>query len=215
MTKLILVRHGQSLANAENVFAGHSDYDLSELGHRQAALAAEYLAKRETIHAIYASDLLRAYHTATPTAERLGLPVIKDTGLREIFGGRWERMQFPHIAEQYPEAFRVWREDYSHARPVDGEATAEVYARIVPHICGIAKRHEGETVLLATHATVVRAFHAFAEGYTKDEAGKIPFSYNASINIFGYEDGRASVIQANITEHLDALVTALPPIINP
>ena len=214
MTRLILVRHGQSLANAENVFAGHSDFDLSELGHRQAALAADYLAQRERIDAIYASDLLRAYHTATPTAKRLGLPVIKDTGLREIFGGEWESMRFPDIAEQYPAEFRVWREDYSHARPVGGEATAEVYERVVPHICELAKRHEGQCVLLATHATVVRAFDAFARGYTKDETGRISFSHNASINIYGYDHGNVSLIRTNIIDHLGDMATTLPPIIN-
>ena len=214
MTKLILVRHGQSLANAKNLFAGHSDFDLSELGHRQAALAADYLASTERIDAIYASDLLRAYHTATPTADKLGIPVIKDTGLREIFGGEWESMVFTDIAEQYPDEFRVWREDYSHARPVGGESTAEVYERIVPHICSLASRHDGECLLLATHATVVRAFDAFARGYTKDETGKISFAHNASINLYGYENGAAFVIQANVIDHLGDSITSLPPIIN-
>lgn len=214
MTKLILIRHGQSLANERNLFAGHSDFDLSELGHTQAALAAEYLAKYEHIDAIYASDLLRAYHTATPIAKRLGLPVIKDTGLREIFGGRWESMCFPDIAETYPEEFRVWREDYSRACPVEGEATAQVYERIVPHICEIAKKHDGQTVICATHATVVRAFDSYARGYTKYETGKISFPHNASINIYSYEEGHVSILQTNITEHLGDMITSLPPIIN-
>ena len=214
MTKLILIRHGQSLANERNLFAGHSDFDLSSLGHTQAALAAEYLAKCERIDAIYASDLLRAYHTATPIGEKLGLPVIKDTGLREIFGGEWESMCFTDIAEEYPEEFRVWREDYSHSRPVGGEATAEVYERIVPHICEIAKCHDGQTVLLATHATVVRAFDSYARGYSKHETGRISFPHNASINIYGYERGRVSIIQTNIIDHLGNSVTSLPPIIN-
>ena len=214
MTRLIIIRHGQSLANAKNLFAGSSDYDLSELGHKQAALAAEYLAHGEPIDVIYASDLLRAYHTATPIGERLSLPVIKDTGLREIYGGAWESMCFTDIAQQYPEEFAVWREDYSHARPVDGEATFEVYERVVPHICALAQKHDGKTVLLATHATVTRAFDAFARGYSKDETGKISFPHNASINIYEYENGRATVVRTNITEHLGELVTSLPPIIN-
>ena len=214
MTRLIIIRHGQSLANARNLFAGHSDFDLSELGHKQAACAAKYLTEREQIDAIYASDLLRAYHTATPTGERLSLPVIKDEGLREIFGGDWEGMCFTDIAEQYPDEFRVWREDYSHARPVNGEATAEVYDRIVPHICELAQRNDGKTIVLATHATVARAFDAFARGYSKNETGKISFPHNASISIYGYENGRVSIIQTNIVEHLGDLITTLPPIIN-
>ena len=214
MTKLILVRHGQSLANARNLFAGLSDFDLSDFGKAQARMTASYLLKYETIDVIYASDLLRAYHTACPIGEAYGLPVIKDEGLREIFGGDWESMEFTAIAEQYPDEVRVWREDYSHARPVGGEATAEVYERVVPHICELAKRHEGQCVLLATHATVVRAFDAFARGYTKDETGRISFSHNASINIYGYDHGNVSLIRTNIIDHLGDMATTLPPIIN-
>ncbi len=214
MTRLILVRHGQSLANARNLFAGLSDFDLSDFGKTQARMTADYLLKHEAIDVIYASDLLRAYHTACPIGEAYGLPVIKDEGLREIFGGVWESMEFTAIAEQYPDEFRVWREDYSHARPVGGESTAEVYERIVPHVCELAKRHEGQCVLLATHATVVRAFDAFARGYTKDETGRISFSHNASINIYGYDHDNVSLIRTNIIDHLGDMATALPPIIN-
>lgn len=214
MTRLILIRHGQSLANANDLFAGHSDFDLSDFGKQQAQRAADYLRQHEDVRVIYASDLLRAYHTACPIGEVFHLPVIRDRGLREIFAGKWESMSFSAIAEQYPAEFRVWREDYSHARPVDGESTAEVYERIVPHILDLARRHDGSCVVIATHATVVRAFDAFANGYTKEETGKIPFAYNASLNIYEYDDGQVSAVRTNLIEHLNELVTALPPIIN-
>lgn len=56
MTRIIMIRHGQSLANAQSRFAGHSDFDLSELGKQQAELAAKYLYEREPLDAIYARD---------------------------------------------------------------------------------------------------------------------------------------------------------------
>ncbi len=214
MTKLILIRHGQSLANANDLFAGHSDFDLSALGMEQAKRAAHWLAAHEQADVIYASDLLRAYHTATPLGEMLGLPVIPDRGLREIFAGEWEGLSFPYIAEHYADAFEVWRANYSNARPVGGESTAEVYGRVVPHIRELAKKHEGQTVVLATHATVVRAFEAHARGLCAEETGKVSFCFNAAINIYSYEDGTVSPIRSNITEHLGDLVSALPPIIN-
>lgn len=214
MTRIIMIRHGQSLANAKDLFAGHSDFDLSDFGRSQAKLAADYLLGKEKIDAIYASDLLRAYHTACPIGEAFGLPVIKDPSLREIFAGEWESLSFTYIAENYPDAFGVWKKDYSNARPVGGESTAEVYRRIVPHITELAKKHDGGCILLATHATVVRAFDAYARGYSEDETGKIPFYHNASINIYSYHDGRAEVVQSDIIEHLGALTSTLPPIIN-
>jgi broad specificity phosphatase PhoE len=214
MTRIIMIRHGQSQANARELFAGHSDFDLSELGALQASKAAEYLLKKEKITAIYASDLLRAYHTACHIADAFGLPVTKDKGLREIYAGKWESLSFSEIAEKYPNAFKVWKTDYSNARPVGGESTAEVYERIVPHVTELAQKHDGETVLLATHATVVRAFDAYARGFGSNETGMVPFSRNASINIFKYGNGRAEAISSDIVEHLGDLAVNMSPKIN-
>ena len=74
-TKIYLVRHGQSEGNLHDQFIGHTDIALTELGRRQAEMAAVYL---ESIHldAIYSSDLQRAYDTACATAKRKGLPVV-------------------------------------------------------------------------------------------------------------------------------------------
>ncbi|MDQ3063232.1 MAG: histidine phosphatase family protein, partial [Acidobacteriota bacterium] len=65
ITKLYLVRHGQSDGNAEGRFGGHSPTPLSALGLQQADLTAQVLAK-EKINAIYSSDLFRAVQTAQP-----------------------------------------------------------------------------------------------------------------------------------------------------
>ena len=214
MTRLILVRHGQSLANAGELFAGHSDFDLSEFGKSQAKMAASYLLKTEKIDAIYASDLLRAYHTATPIGEAFGMPVIKDPCFREIFAGEWESMSFSDIATHYADAFEVWRSNYSNARPVGGESTEEVYRRVVPHVKELARKHEGGSILIAAHATVIRAVEACARGYSAKETGKVSFCYNAAINIYSYENDKIVPVQSNIIEHLGDQVTYLPPIIN-
>ena len=214
MTRLILIRHGQSLANADHLFAGHSDFDLTDFGKEQAALAARWLVTHESVDAIYASDLLRAYHTACPIGEAFKLPVIRDTCLREIYAGLWESMSFTDIAERFPDAFGVWTNDYSHARPVGGESTEEVYHRIVPHICDLAERHDGGCILIATHATVVRAFDAFAKGLSAEQTGQTSFCYNAAINQYTYENRTASAIRTNIIEHLEGKTSSLPPIIN-
>ena len=214
MTRIIITRHGQSIANENDIFAGYSDFDLTELGKRQASAVAGYLVKNERIDAIYSSDLLRAYHTATPVAEALNIAIVKDTQLREIFGGEWEGLTFTEIAERYPEDMSVWTKDYSHSCPVGGESTKHVYERVVPHICSVAKENDGKCVLFSTHATVLRAFTAYALGLSADEVGNISFAHNSSINIFEYDKGKVSVVKTNIIEHLGGMVTSLPDIIN-
>lgn len=206
MTRIIMVRHGQSLANATRRFAGHSDFDLSELGHIQARCAAEHLLKNEKIDVIYASDLLRAYHTATPIAEAFGLSVRKDQGLREIFAGDWEALTVDEIAEKFPEDFYKWKNNYSQSRPTGGESTKEVYGRVIPHVIDLAKKHDGETILLATHATVVRSFIAYSKGLSADQTEMLGgFPKNASISIFTYDNGQVAPIATDIVEHLSEL----------
>ena len=60
MTRLLFVRHGQSEANLEGVFAGQIDPALTELGYRQAECTAEFIAKTYQVDAVYSSDLQRA-----------------------------------------------------------------------------------------------------------------------------------------------------------
>ena len=108
MTRIIITRHGQSIANENGLFAGYSDFDLTELGKRQACSVSDYLLKNERIDTIYSSDLLRAYHTATPVAKALGISIVKDTLLREIFGGEWEGLSFTDIAERSPNELDIW-----------------------------------------------------------------------------------------------------------
>ncbi len=209
MTRLVITRHGQSIANAECRFAGHSDFDLSELGYAQAELVASYIAKHEKIDVIYSSDLLRAYHTACPTAKRLGLEVHPTEELREIYAGEWEGRTTDELAAVFEADFAVWKNDYANSRCTGGESTAEVYGRVVKTVKRIASEHDGKTVMLSTHATVVRALSAYALGLTPERVGEISFTHNASVNIFEYENGRLTPVKLDIIEHLGDMVSGV------
>ena len=209
MTQIIIVRHGQSVANEQSRFAGHSDFDLTDLGRHQAELVAEYVHKNFKIDAIYASDLKRAYNTAVPTAKIFNLPIIKRTGLREIYAGKWESLEFSEIQKKYESDLDVWRNDFSYARCTGGESVAELYDRCCKEILSIAEENEGKTVFIATHATPIRVLNTMALGHTFEHTANIDFVANASINIFGVKNNTPYEIKTNITEHLDGLVTTL------
>ncbi len=209
MTRLIITRHGQSIANAERRFAGHSDFDLSALGYNQAELVADYICKHESPEFIYSSDLLRAYHTALPTAKRLGLQIIPTTELREIYAGEWEGKTTDELAEEYAHDFGIWRNEYAKSRCTGGEATAEVYVRALKTLSSLAEKHDGQTIMLSTHATVVRAICAYSLGLSAERVGEIPFTHNASVNIFEYENGRLTPVKTDIIEHLGDMVSGV------
>lgn len=212
-TTVIMIRHGQSVANATHRFAGHSNFDLSELGNQQAKLAAEYLYGRQKIDAIFSSDLLRAYNTALPFSQKYGIEIEKREGLRELWAGLWEGLTMSEIAELYPEDLEIWREDFSNARCTGGESTQELYERMVPEVLALARQNLGKTILLATHATPIRAIDAFTHGFAKHEIGNVTFVKNASLNFFEYDgdtDTLTSVCNNNV-EYLDeSLVTSVP-----
>lgn len=209
MTTLILVRHGQSVANAQHRFAGHSNFDLTDIGREQARLAGEYLFKNFKIDAIYASDLKRAYHTALPTAKLFGLTVEKRERLREIFAGEWETLTVDEIDEQYTEDFAVWKNDFSNARCTDGESVTELYHRACREILSIAAENDGKCVMIATHATPVRVFETMSRGLGPECVGDISFPKNAAIGVFEVEDGKPKVVRVNITDHTDPYMKTL------
>lgn len=211
-TEIIMIRHGQSIANAQSRFAGHSDFDLTELGREQARRAAEYLYnKGQKLDIIYSSDLLRAHNTALPFSEIYGLPVNDTEELREIYAGGWEGQKVDDIYREFPEAFTTWRTDFSRARCPDGESTVELYHRIVATVKRLAKENEGKTILIATHATPIRAIDCCSHGWEAERIGDVSFVRNSSISIFEYEDGKITQKDIDIVDHLDpSQITVVP-----
>jgi broad specificity phosphatase PhoE len=211
MTRIIMIRHGQSLANAQSRFAGHSDFDLSELGKQQAELAAKYLFEKEQIDVIYSSDLLRAHNTALPFSKAYGLPINDREGLRELFAGDWEGRTIDDIKQRYAEDFRVWREDFSNARCTGGESVGEMYERMIREVLCLARENDGKCILLATHATPIRVTEAYSRGLSADRVHEVPFVRNSAMNIFEYDGNTLRPVKTNITEHLDdALQSDVP-----
>ena len=107
MTRLLLVRHGETEFNSVGRIQGHTDIDLSTKGIRQVELLADYLAD-EPIDVIYSSDLRRAARSAEIIASRLGKKVITRPELREINYGRpWAVRAIGPKASQWPLRFRA------------------------------------------------------------------------------------------------------------
>ena len=208
MTTLLVIRHGQSVANLEDKFAGFSDFDLTDLGRKQAELAAEYIKKHYKVDAVYASDLLRAYNTALPTARAFGLEINKSEALREVYAGRWEGMKYSDINKTEGDIFGKWFGDYVNAYCPEGESVTDVCRRVWPETKRIVEAHEGETIVIASHANPVWAIRELTqkEGKKRTNDGLVA---NASISVIGYENGEFFEICPNITEHLGELVTDL------
>ena len=206
-TKLIIVRHGQSMGNLVDKFLGHTDLDLTEKGYKQAGLLADYLDGFE-IDAIYASDLKRAYNTVAEYAKRKGMPVKPDKGLREIFAGDWEGKLFDELMAL--DSYTVWRTDIGNSICDNGESVAELRERVYTTICKIAEENLGKTVLIGTHATPVRSFYSKVKGISLDEMKNIPWARNASATFAEYSGGVFTVTEYGFDNYLGDEASALP-----
>ena len=100
MTRVLLVRHGQSEWNADGRWQGQADPPLTELGRAQALHATRSLG---TVDAIVSSDLQRAAETALIFSEALGVgPIVIDPDLRERDAGEWSGLTRAEIERDWP-----------------------------------------------------------------------------------------------------------------
>ena len=204
-----MIRHGQSVTNLTKIFTGQLDTELTELGKLQAELAAKAL-KNIHIDKMYSSDLRRTLDTAAPTAKDHGLEIIPDSGLREIYAGIWEGLDFETIRQNYPNEHRIWKEQLGKMRCPGGESIPEMCERVFKSVKTIAESNQGKTVCIASHATPIRAICAITSGIPFSELEREPFVANASISIFEYENGTFSAIKKGDISHLDGNETFLP-----
>lgn len=209
MTTFILLRHGESEANGTGVFTGALDVSLSENGKRQAELFKEYAIRNLKVDKIYASPLHRAPDTVLPFALEAKLPIEKRENLRELFGGEWEGKTSQTIKELYPKEYKAWKEDTGNSRPTGGESTREAQARGIKELETLAKENEGKTVLIATHAALIRAMFPVFLGVDTNEMKNIPFVGNASITTVRYDGGKFTMLSADDDSYLGGLSTRI------
>ncbi len=209
MTKLLLIRHGESTANRRDIFAGQINPDLEEKGVEQAKITADYIASNYSVDKIYSSDLERAYKTALCLSEIINMEVVKDKSLREIDGGIWEGAKYSNLKSLYPVEFKAWLYNTSESYCPGGESIKELTKRIMNALLKIAKENDNKTVAVFTHATPIRVAQTVIETGTLDEMKNIDWVSNASVSVFNYENGVWKIEAVSIDEHLKELKTFL------
>jgi probable phosphoglycerate mutase len=193
LTRLCLVRHGETNWNLERRAQGQMDIALNARGRAQAeALAAELATER--FDRIYSSDLKRALQTAAPLARARDLPILKNQELREKRDGAWEGLSHAEVEALYPEDFAHYRQrDLDFVIPGGGESISQLAARVAPALEEIAKAHGGETVLVVAHAGVLDVAYRLATGMALGKPREHPI-LNAAPNWIAYENGVWSLI---------------------
>ena len=200
MTRLLLVRHGETTWNDQARYQGHTDVPLSPRGWVEAELLARRL-RAESIDAIYASDLARAGDTARVIADRLGKLVVMEPLLREIRLGEWQGLTYSEVRERY-----FTDSDPLPAYPVNlpppgGECLRELQARLLSTVECIAARHSNQCVLIVTHGACLKALVCTWLNIELASHSRLRFDSGSITEVY-FDPNGIAVTRVNDTLHL-------------
>lgn len=196
MIKIYIARHGETTWNAEGRIQGWSDPELSPLGYSQSLSLLEHL-KNQPLRAVYSSGLQRSFLTAQPIARHLGLPVLRQTNLKEIGFGILEGKNLFQFDEELKNQWNRFKDDRFSYRIPGAENYSDVATRLKPFMEKILHQHEGEEILIVGHRVVNRLLIGMFMGFPLEKTLKIEqtndclylIERNEKIRVFHYLDG--------------------------
>jgi broad specificity phosphatase PhoE len=207
MTEIILVRHGETEWNVEEVFRGRIDIELNETGLRQAELLAEYLSGVK-IDAVYSSPLRRALKTAEVIASPHKLEVKIAPGLIDCDFGKWQGLTLQEVKDRYKELCAEWIRNPHLVTMPDGESLNDVRGRALKVVDEVMAKYEG-TVVLVSHRVVNKVLICALLGLENSHFWNIKQD-TCGTTTFAYENGRFILTKHNDTSFLTPVKKAPP-----
>ncbi len=184
-TTVIFVRHGKTPTTGKVLPGRTAGLHLSEEGSVQAEIAAEIITESfdRKVAAVYSSPLERARETAKPISKAVKRKVQIDEDLNECDFGRWTGKSLDRLRRL--DAWDMVQHSPSHFRFPGGESFLEMQTRINNAIVDLCAKHNGQTIVIVSHADVIKAALATALGMSLDSFQRITVS-PASISVVSY-----------------------------
>ena len=201
--RIYLTRHGETIWNKESRLQGWKDSDLTTIGEKNATALGHRL-KEIDINKIYTSSSVRAVHTANLIRGSRDIPIQKVEELKEIYFGLWEgRTKESIVAEYKSEYHHFWNSPHLY-NPFyhEGESLQELQTRALSALHMIIELHKSGSVLIVTHAVVIRVLLSYILSLSFEELWKPPFIHGASLSILEYDEGKFVVKELGDTNHL-------------
>jgi len=155
LSRIFLVRHGNTRANSTERFWGRTDVELSAHGLKQAEQLRDRLSS-EKIDTIYTSNLRRASITAGIIASHHEAEIITCPELQEINFGKVEGLTFTEINQRYPELVDTWLSREPGFRFPEGESVGEFNKRVTKFLGILTKHTTEESILIVAHSGTLR-----------------------------------------------------------
>jgi broad specificity phosphatase PhoE len=200
MTRMYIVRHGETQWNREEVFRGSKDIPLNETGKKQAQRVGNYFSKRH-IDRIISSPLSRAIQTAEAVSSATGIKFESAKEFADMNFGIWEGLSLREVEERFPTDFRLWKASPDKLRVESGETLAMVRDRISAGLANISCDRE-DAVVIVTHRVICKILILNALGLGNDHFWDMKYD-PGSISLLEYNNGRYTLVFNNDTCHLD------------
>ncbi len=168
-SRIHLVRHGQTVMNAQVRFRGRLEVPLNEVGRAEAREAARGLVGSGLV-AVYTSPLGRAREVAEAIAKANGVGAVRaQPDLVNLDYGAWEGLTKEESAQVDPVAWGNYVADPEQAVCPEGEAVADAADRVVAALRAIACAHPGQNVAAVSHGVMLRLAVLRVEGASDDD----------------------------------------------
>jgi len=197
MTKVYLVRHGETDWNAKGKYLGLTDIPLNNNGECQAKALSLFLSK-ERIDAIYSSALTRTIQTARIVAEPHGLKVSKIPELNEVDFGEWDGLTYFEIKDKYSNLADDWLNKTSEIQIPGGESWENFKTRVLSGLREILNENENKNILVVSHGGPIKAIISEVLGLSLTSFWKIRQDRGA-LNVVEFFGGGATLTLLNDT----------------
>lgn len=201
MTRVYLVRHGETAPNKEGLALGQADVPLTDTGRWQAQRLADSLAG-EQIAAVYSSPLQRALNTASPIAAACEVEPVVHDGLIEMNIGVLDGLPLTEIRETYPDLMAEWAGKFGpDVWMPAGERLRDVAVRSWDALVSIASGHPESDIVVVSHNFVILTALARALEFELSQFRRLRHAV-AAVSVLEFQGARVSVVSINDTCHL-------------
>jgi len=203
MTEIILVRHGETAWNKQEIFRGLVDIELNATGRQQAELLAKYL-KNVKFEAVLSSPLKRALKTARIIATgHYHIQVEPVMDLIDLDFGEWQGIPLAEVKEKYGAIYEKWVKEPHRVQVPGGESLDDIRQRGLKVVKDVVARYTG-AVVLVSHRVVIKVIILALLGLANSHFRNIRTD-NCGVTVFNYTDGHIILVRHNDTSFLRPL----------
>lgn len=207
MSKIYLVRHGESVANTKGIYQGQTyDTNLSKLGQKQAKMLSVFFEKIN-VDLIYSSPLKRTKETSRHAFSKFGYLINTEELIIETNHGQWEGLKKEIVMLRWPEEYSKWMNEPMMAKFPGGESFVQTEQRVLTWWKSAIQKKGN--IVVVTHDNIIRVILASISGISLNNIWKFDLQ-PASVSTIEVDNiKKQRIVNIGDTSHLGNLLADL------